>query len=111
MVIEKIRCHFYGGESIVKNGVASEGKQKNRGKGYGKQSREQLRPNGCPEERKEENLRAYEERLSLKGLSRTFDTAPNTVGRWPEKRRSREDTLVPAVELKRLCWNLMSCGR
>jgi hypothetical protein len=22
-VIEKIRCHFYGGESIVKNGVAS----------------------------------------------------------------------------------------
>ncbi len=85
MITKEIRCYHCSGEHIVKNGVAPNGKQKYRCKDCGKQSREQPSPNGYPEERKEEILRAYEERSSLRGLSRTFGVARNTVSRWLKK--------------------------
>jgi transposase-like protein len=85
MVTEEIRCYHCRSEAIVKNGIAPNGKQKYRCKGCGKQSREQPSPNGYPEERREEILRAYEERSSLRGLSRTFGVARNTVSRWLKK--------------------------
>ena len=37
------------------------------------------------EERREEILRAYEERSSLRGLSRTFGVSRNTVTSWIKK--------------------------
>ena len=85
MVTEEIRCYHCRRENIVKNGVAPNGKQKYRCRDCGKQSREQPSPNGYPEARKEEILRAYEERSSLRGLSRTFGVARNTVSRWLKK--------------------------
>lgn len=86
MVTETLKCYHCGSENIVKNGVAPNGKQKYRCKDCKKQSREQPSPNGYPEERKEEILRAYEERSSLRGLSRTFGVARNTVSRWLKKK-------------------------
>ena len=85
MVIQEIGCYHCGSENIVKNGVAPNGKQKYRCKDWNKQSRAQPSPNGYPEERREEILRAYEERSSLRGLSRTFGVSRNTVSRWLKK--------------------------
>jgi transposase-like protein len=80
-----LNCCHCESENIVKNGCAPNGKQKYRCKNCGKQSREQPSPNGYSEARKEEILRAYEERSSLRGLSRTFGVARNTVSRWLKK--------------------------
>ena len=85
MVTQEIGCYNCGSENIVKNGKAPNGKQKYRCKSCGKQSREQPSPNGYPEGRREEIVRAYEERSSLRGLSRTFGVARNTVSRWLKK--------------------------
>ncbi len=52
----------------------------------GRQSREDPSPNGYTEERKEEILRAYQERSSLRGLRRTFGVSPTTVIGWLKKR-------------------------
>lgn len=85
MVTQQISCYHCSSEKIVKNGVAPNGKQKYKCKTCGKQSREKPSVNGYEEERKEEILRAYEERSSLRGLTRTFGVARNTVTRWLKK--------------------------
>jgi transposase-like protein len=41
--------------------------------------------NAYSEERREEILRAYEERSSLRGINRTFGVARNTVSGWMKK--------------------------
>ena len=85
MVTQILTCYHCGSENIVKNGVAPNGKQKYRCKSCKKQSREDPSPNGYTESRKEEILRAYEERSSLRGLARTFGVARGTVSRWLKK--------------------------
>jgi len=51
-----------------------------------KQSRENPAPNGYTEERREEIIRSYQERSSLRGLTRTFGVARNTVKDWLKKK-------------------------
>ncbi len=51
-----------------------------------RQSREDPSPNGYAEERKEEILRAYQERSSLRVLRRTFGVSSTTVIGWLKKR-------------------------
>ena len=85
MVTETLTCYHCSSENIVKNGVAPNGKQKYRCKDCKQQSREDPSVNGYTEPRKEEILRAYEERSSLRGLERTFGVARNTVSRWLKK--------------------------
>ncbi len=43
------------------------------------------RPHAYPEERREEILRAYEERSSLRGLERTFGVSRTSVISWIKK--------------------------
>ena len=50
-----------------------------------RQSRENPAPNGYTEERREEIIRAYQERSSLRRLTRTFGVARNTVSEWIKK--------------------------
>jgi transposase-like protein len=40
---------------------------------------------GYSEERKEEIIRAYQERSSMRGVSRTFGVARNTLASWLKK--------------------------
>lgn len=90
MVTEVVSCRHCGSESVVKNGFAPNGKQKYRCKDCGKASRENPSSRGYPEARKEEILRAYQERSSLRGLSRTFGVSRNSVTKWLKK--SQEPT-------------------
>jgi len=70
---------------VKRNGHASNGKQRYYCKACKKQSRENPTPYAYSEERREEILRAYEERSSLRGLKRTFGVARNTVSEWIKK--------------------------
>jgi transposase-like protein len=73
-------------DDLVKNGFApNNAKQKYLCHTCGRQSREAPSPNGYPEERKEEILRAYQERSSLRGLRCTFGVSPTTVLGWLKK--------------------------
>jgi len=85
MVTVTICCPYCGSEDLVRNGHTSNGKQKYRCKACNRQNRENPAPNGYTEERREEILRAYQERSSLRGLTRTFKVARNTVRDWLKK--------------------------
>ena len=74
-----ICCRHCGSDNLVRNGHASNGKQKYRCKSCNKQSRENPASNGYTEERREEILRSYQERSSLRGIVRTFGVSRNTV--------------------------------
>ena len=87
MVTEVITCHHCGSADVVKNGCApNNGTQKYLSHACGRQSRQDPSYNGYTEERKEEILRAYQERSSLRGLRRTFGVSPTTVLGWLKKR-------------------------
>ena len=70
MVTEIVTCLHCGSTDVVKNGFAPNGKQKYLCHYCGRQSRQNPSPNGYTQERKEEILRAYQERSSLRGLRR-----------------------------------------
>ena len=87
MVTIIIHCSHCGSDKLKKNGHASNGKQRYYCKECKKQSRENPTPNKYSEKRKEEILRSCQERSSLRGLTRTFGVARNTVSDWLQKSR------------------------
>jgi transposase-like protein len=93
MVTKIINCYHCGSENIVKHGLTKNGKQRYLCQDCNRSSREQPQPNGYTEQQREEILRAYQERSSLRGLTRTFGVARNTVSNWLKKR-----TDAPALE-------------
>ena len=88
MVTQVIYCRHCSSDNIVRNSVApNNGKQKKYlSHACGRQSRQDPSPNGCTQERKEEILRAYQERSSLRELRRTFGVSPTTLIGWLKKR-------------------------
>src|SRR5262245_32964602 len=87
MVTITICCPHCGSENIKRNGHASNGKQRDYCQVCKKQSSENPTSNAYSEERREEILRAYEERSSLRGINRTFGVARHTVSEWIKKSR------------------------
>lgn len=85
MVTKHINCYHCGSEQIKRNGFAPNGKQKYLCQACGKASREKPIAKGYSEERKEEILKAYQERSSLRGLTRTFGVSRTTVSKWLKK--------------------------
>ena len=81
-----IRCRHCGNTTLNKYEIAPYGKQKYLCPTCGRQSREHPRSPGYAPERREEILRAYQERSSLRGLERTFGIARSTVIRWLKKK-------------------------
>ena len=80
-------CRHCGSDRLVRYGIAPNGKQKYRCHACGKQSRTNPGSNAHSDARREEILRAYEERSSLRGLERTFGVSRNTVSVWLKKKR------------------------
>ena len=80
----KHRCRSCQSENIVKNGHNACGKQQYRCKDCG--ACKVLEPTvRYGPGRKEEILRAYQERSSLRGVSRTFGVSRPTVAAWLKK--------------------------
>ncbi len=71
MVTINLDCPHCQSEGLVRDGHAMGGKQKYRCHGCGRRSYENPTPNVYPEARREEILHAYQERSSLRGLTRT----------------------------------------
>jgi transposase-like protein len=86
MVTITLRCHHCQSERLVRNGLAPDGRQRYLCRDCGQRSRENPRTNAYSEQEREQILRAYDERSSLRGLSRTFGVARNTVTAWIKKR-------------------------
>ncbi len=85
MITMLITCRHCGSPDLTKYGIAPNGKQKYRCRTCGRQSRENPGSAAYAPERKEEILRAYQERSSLRGLERTFGVARSTVISWLKK--------------------------
>lgn len=87
MVAIIVTCRHCGGNQLTRYGIAPNGKQKYYCRDCGKQSRDNPGSAAYDDARKEEILRAYEERSSLRGLERTFGVSRATVIVWLKKRR------------------------
>src|SRR5437667_3079980 len=85
MVTITLHCSHCGSDALVRDGHAPNGKQKYRCHACRRRSRENPTPNAYPEARREEILHAYQERSSLRGLTRTFGVSRTTVSTWIKK--------------------------
>ena len=89
MVIQSVTCYHCGSENLKKNGKAPNGKQRYHCKDCNRASLEN--PDyGYSEARKDEILKAYQERSSMRGITRTFGVSRTTLGVWLKK--SRDDS-------------------
>ncbi|HEY4388834.1 MAG TPA: IS1 family transposase [Ktedonobacteraceae bacterium] len=86
MVTITLHCSHCQSDALVRNGHASNGKQRYRCRACGRQSRHNPAPHAYPEARREEILHSYQERSSLRGLTRTFGVSRTTVSSWIKKR-------------------------
>lgn len=86
MVTKQITCRHCASSEITCHGLTANGKQRYLCHCCGRYSRESPQPNGYTEQTREMILRAYDERSSLRGLTRTFGVARNTVTTWLKKR-------------------------
>jgi transposase-like protein len=68
--------------------MTNNGKQRYRCNDCRRTSRDNPQPRGYSTEQRDLILRAYEERSSLRGLTRTFGVARNTISSWIKKSRS-----------------------
>jgi transposase-like protein len=87
-IMHVVECRFCASPDLVKNGHAANGKQLYRCRACGRQSRENPTSRAYTPERREEILRAYQERSSLRGLERTFGVHRGTVIGWIKKKPS-----------------------
>ena len=85
MVTITVLCPHCKSEKLVRNGHASNGKQRYFCQECKRSHRENPAPRGYSEERKEEIVRAYQERSSLRGVERTFGVSRYTVVKWRKK--------------------------
>ena len=91
MVQETVVCYHCGSEKIKRNGKAPNGKQKYKCHDCGRASREN--PDfGYSEQRKEEILKAYQERPSMRGISRIYGISRNTLTKWLKKSQATPST-------------------
>ena len=86
MITKQINCRHCRSINIIRHGLTANGKQRFLCQDCGRYSRENPQPNGYTEEAREMILRAYDERSSLRGLTRTFGVSRNTVTTWLKKR-------------------------
>ena len=97
-----MNCYHCGSEQTRKHGKKGNGKQRYRCSMCGRSFREHPEGSGYTETAKERILRAYQERASLRGLTRIFGVSRNTVSKWLKKAQMPplEATLAPVQPLE-----------
>ena len=86
MVTVTVKCRHCGIDNLLRNGLTRNGKQRYHCKDCNRSSRDKPQPLGYSEAQRLEILLAYQERSSLRGLTRTFGVARNTVSSWLKKK-------------------------
>ena len=87
MITQILECRHCGSAALVRNGRASNGKQRFNCRDCGRHSRANPQPQGYTPAQQEVILRAYEERRSWRGLTRTFGVSRATTIGWIKKKR------------------------
>jgi transposase-like protein len=82
MITVKLQCRHCQSQNIVRNGFSPNRKQKYLSRACRCQSRDNPSSNAYTAEQREQILRAYQERSSLRELTRTFGVSRNTVTAW-----------------------------
>ena len=85
MLTQTLRCTHCGSADLYSNGHAKNGKRRFQCQGCQKYGREVPGSNAYDENTKALILAAYHERMSLRGLTRVFGVARNTVSAWLKK--------------------------
>ena len=80
-----MKCYHCGSERVNKSGKTRNGKQRYTCRECRRSLHENPQTQGYSEARKEEILRTYEERTSLRGLTRIFGVSRQTVTSWLKK--------------------------
>ena len=117
MVTITLNCPHCQSDALVRNGHAPNGKQLYRCRSCGRQSRENPTRHAYPQARREEILHAYQERSSLRGLTRMFGVSRIIVSTWIKKSSSASPPSArplssPIQEMPLPPrWSSMSCGR
>ena len=86
MVTITVLCQHCQSQYIIRYGLAPNGKQRYLCTDCGRRSRDHPTSTAYSAEERELILRAYDERSSLCGLTRTFGVACNTVTEWVKKK-------------------------
>ncbi len=80
-----MQCNHCGSNRVNKSGRTTNGKQRYKCRSCLRTLRENPQRGAYAEVRKEEILRAYHERTSLRGLQRIFGVSRQTVATWLKK--------------------------
>jgi transposase-like protein len=94
MVSIPVQCRHYSSENVVCNGRTRNGKQSYKCNGKqsykckscGRSSRENPQPQRYSAAHKEQIIRAYLERPSMRGIERIFGASRPTLIKWLKKR-------------------------
>lgn len=78
-------CSHCGSIGVIRHGYTRKGKQRYRCRTCGRSFVRDPASAAYDPARKEEILRAYHERASLRGISRIFGVSRNTLTRWLKK--------------------------
>jgi transposase-like protein len=92
--IQTPNCRHCGSSNAIRHGYTRKGKQRYRCRACRRCFVRDPGTAAYDPARKEEILRAYHERTSLRGLSRIFGVSRNTITRWLKK--SQEPTTIGA---------------
>jgi transposase-like protein len=95
-----VSCPHCQGAELVRNGKTPDGHQRFLCRDCQCRSTADPRPQGYSEEQRELILRAYQERSSLRGLTRTFGVSRNTVTSWLKKKPLRSPLYHSQCELR-----------
>ena len=101
MVTKQLLCRHCESANITRQGLTKNGKQRYICHDCGRYCRDNPQPNGYPQSEREMILRAYDERSSLRGLTRTFGVSRNTVTSWLKKREETTATLADTARARR----------
>ena len=92
-----LHCPGCQSDALVRNGHAPNGKQVYRCRACGRQSRENPTPNAYRQARRDEILHVYQERSSLRGLTRTDRASLARPCRVGSKKPTRSGCGLPCV--------------
>jgi transposase-like protein len=86
MITQILSCPRCSSLEVIRHGKDPNGVQRYRCRACTYTFRVDPKPNGYTEEEKDTILAAYEERASLRGLTRIFGVSRNTVSAWLKER-------------------------
>jgi transposase-like protein len=85
MVIKVLECPSCGSDQVIRHGKGPKGVQRYRCRACARTFRENPGTRAYSEQKKREILAAYQERTSLRGLTRIFGVSRTTVTAWLKK--------------------------